>query len=316
MKFRIRFADQVVGFFIILGIAFLGFAIILMGLNQRWFAKNYYYHSMFPTAEGLSTGMAIKLKGFEIGKISAISLTPNNQVNIEFYIYDTFHSKIYDFSILELVSNPLGLGGGMVFHPGIKKTAPLPEYSFIPSKGISEGKLLVQQGKVKMPEGDEVIGAIFSQVDSILYQINKLTTTINLALAGRDKGKIGQILNNIDQTIIDLDKIAKEPADYISKFWAEDSSIAAILDDEQKLIGEIQIAITSLNSSLTEIEKFSQFLSGSTGQLSGLFEDARKALSEGQDVLEGLKNNPLLRGGISEQVKQPDTFQSLRDEDF
>ena len=51
-------------------------------------------------------------------------------------------------------------------------------------------------------------------------------------------------------------------------------------------------------------------------QIVGLLEQGRTTLDQGQDVLEALKNNPLLRGGVPDRREQQTTFQSYRDEEF
>ncbi len=61
MKFRIRFAHQIVGIFVLLAILGIAAILILLGINQRWFAKDYYFWSTFRSAGGLSVGMPIRL---------------------------------------------------------------------------------------------------------------------------------------------------------------------------------------------------------------------------------------------------------------
>jgi phospholipid/cholesterol/gamma-HCH transport system substrate-binding protein len=106
MRFRIRFADKIVGIFILLAILGVAAALILLGLNQRWFARNYAYWSRFASAEGLSAGMPIKLKGFEIGRVDEIRLGRDNLVEMEFHVYDTYHDKVMPGSVLEKASSP------------------------------------------------------------------------------------------------------------------------------------------------------------------------------------------------------------------
>ena len=117
MKFRVRFAHQIVGIFVLLAILAVAAILILLGINQRWFAKDYHYWSVFKSAGGISVGMPIRLKGFEIGKISSMSLTKDNLVEIEFFIMDTYYDKVLPNSVLELSSNPLGLGAACSFTP-------------------------------------------------------------------------------------------------------------------------------------------------------------------------------------------------------
>jgi phospholipid/cholesterol/gamma-HCH transport system substrate-binding protein len=44
--------------------------------------------------------------------------------------------------------------------------------------------------------------------------------------------------------------------------------------------------------------------------------ETQNALRQAQDVLQGLKNNPLLKGGIPERKDQTQVYQSLRDGEF
>ena len=50
MKFRIRFADQVVGAFLLLAVLGIAAILVLVGINQRWFAKDYVFRSRFDSA--------------------------------------------------------------------------------------------------------------------------------------------------------------------------------------------------------------------------------------------------------------------------
>ena len=127
MKFRIRCAQQVVGVFVLIAAVMLIVVLVSMGANQRWFARNYDYYSVFGSAQGLSVGMPIQFKGFEIGRITNIDLTEDDAVEVDFYIRDTFRDRVVPNSILELVSSPIGLGGGLVFRQGRSAGPPLEE---------------------------------------------------------------------------------------------------------------------------------------------------------------------------------------------
>lgn len=358
MKFRIRFVDQVVGIFVLIALAALVAILVLMGMNQRWFAKNYYYSSRFESAGGLSIGMPITLKGFEIGRIDEISLNEDNKVDVIFYIYDTFYEKVKPNSVLELASNPLGLGGGLRFHPGKNKDDPLPENSFIPSLDLPEGKNLVKYDLVAMPEKDDAItsilskvGPILDSVDETLATVQELLTSVNAAITGEGEGpindifvdvtrlteqvtgliwelntRISSVLDNVDAITVNVDDITgnlaetteafRDPTGLVPKLLDPKGSIATILDDDNVLFEQIQDILDNVNATISQIESFTGYINKTTPQISGLLEKSREALDQGKDVLEGLKNNPLLRGGISEQKEQASTFQSYRDEDF
>lgn len=206
MRFRIRFADQIVGCFVLLAVVGIAAILVFMGTNQRWFAKNYHFQSRFASGDGLSVGMSIALKGFPIGKISRIRLNAENQVDVEFYIQDTYYDKVRPNSILELASNPLGLGGGMKFHPGKGGGAPQAEMSFIPSRDMPEGQALVEAGLVDIPEGEELVSSLLAKVNPVvddirttLVSIKTLVSTVDGAVTGTS-GPIGGMLTDLRGT--------------------------------------------------------------------------------------------------------------------
>jgi phospholipid/cholesterol/gamma-HCH transport system substrate-binding protein len=351
MKFRIRFAHQVVGVFILVAVAFVVAILVLMGVNQRWFAKNYYYESEFDSAGGLSVGMAVNFRGFEIGRVTNISLSEENRVEVDFYIQDTYVDRVYRNSVLQLTSSPIGLGGGLVFHQGVEPTEPLPEGSFVPSLSTPEGRELVAQGKVEVPRSSDAIGSLIDQLDPILTNVNNVLmevevtlATVNSALAGEDEGPMGVMMANLNDLMVEVDRTLEEttvrtnvvldnvgvitgnfseaseefadPTGIIPKLLDPKGSIATILDDNNALYDQIEAILISMNSTASEVEELSGFINSQTPQIAALLAEGREAVSTGQDVLEGLSNNPLLRGGITPQLDQPTTFQSFREAEF
>jgi len=351
MKFKIKYADQIVGIFVILAFVSVSVLLIFMGINQRWFSKNYYYHTRFLSADGLKIGMAIKLKGFQIGQIDTINLSSKNEVEAEFYIYSEYIDKILPNTIIQKTTSPVGIGGDLLIHPGKGTGTALPEYSFIPSYNLPEARALIESGVVDIPQGDDTITRIIGQIDPLLFKVNllldtitSLSSTINSTLKGDDKGPSGQILRNVEGITAELNVILAEtsgqiegllnnldnmsgnfskmsdhladPTGLIPKLLGPDGSAAALLNDDMKLYDQIYGILENLNKTTNELNKFTIYLNQSSPQLSGILEESRSALKEGTAVLEGLKNNPLLRKGITQQHEQPDTLQSRREEDF
>lgn len=351
MKFRIRFAHQVVGVFILVALAFVLAILVLMGINQRWFAKNYYYESEFDSAGGLSVGMAVTFRGFEIGRVTEISLSEDNRVEVDFYIEDTYVDRVYQNSVLQLTSSPIGLGGGLVFHQGVQSTEPLPEGSFIPSLSIEEGRRLLAQGKVELPRSSDAIGSLIDQLDPILTNVNKVLmevevtlATVNSALEGEDEGPMGEMLTNLNALMVEVDRTLQEttgrtnvvldnvgvitenfseasqefadPTGIIPKLLDPKGSIATILDDNNALYDQIEAILVSMNQTASDVEELSGFMNTQTPQIAALLAEGREAVETGQDVLEGLSNNPFLRGGITPRLDQPTTFQSYRETEF
>jgi len=333
MKFRFRFADQIVGVFVLAAIAGLAAILILIGANQRWFAKNYMFWSKFSSANGLSVGLPIKLRGFEIGQVKSISLGEDNSVNIEFYVYDTYYEKIMPNSVLEIAANPLGLSGGLRFLTGLAGGDPLPEFSYIPSLDTEEGRALVQQGLVDLPKGEDVITSLLAKADESLYSLNQLIVSLNGAVSGSGDGPLADIVadmavttDELNTLLRDLQAIAvhvekttaafEDPTGMVKTLLDPRGSVATLLDDDNRLYEQLALTLEEMNAIITQLAEFSVYLNSSQPQITGLLEKGRITLDQSNDVLEALKNNPLLRGGVPGEQIQPTTFSGYRDGDF
>src|SRR6056297_1204596 len=200
MKLRYRFANQVVGVFVILALTLTVALIILLGANQRWFRKNYEYFARFDTAKDVSVGMAITFRGFTIGRVSDIALNEDNQVDVVFTIQEEYIDKVTRDSLIQVVTNPLG-GGEILFHQGREITQPLPEGSQIPIYDSKQGLRLREENRVIVLRDADPIAQALSQIDPILTNVDRvlvnvvgLTEEIQTALRGESSGPISGTL--------------------------------------------------------------------------------------------------------------------------
>ncbi|MBN2444285.1 MAG: MCE family protein [Spirochaetales bacterium] len=374
-----KFVDQIVGFFILLAIIALTASLVFIGISQRWFAKNYFFVSKFNSSSGLTRGMSITLKGFEIGKINTVALDPVKQVvNVEFYIYDKYYEDtVFENSVLQLAVSPIGLGNSLVFHPGKStgeaKRPALEEGSYIPSNQTDEGKEILKRDVGLASTGDALgdlvssIGPLIKGLEPTLINVNTTLVAINDAFNGTRKTKIGQIIYDVGSIVSTMDKVVKgsdtgplgnmvmnasgitdtlsekistefnkidtiltsvdnimanldilvaDPKGIVVDLIDPKGSIKTLLDDGNVLFTDIQEMVNSVRRIIDELESVAKFITGVTPQISGLIEQGKETLNQGQDVLEGLKNNPLLSGGITKEREQPTTYQSYRDEEF
>jgi phospholipid/cholesterol/gamma-HCH transport system substrate-binding protein len=364
MKLRYKFANQVVGVFVIVAVALTVTLIILMGANQRWFRRNYEYYARFDTAKDLSVGMAITFRGFTIGRVTDIELTQENEVHVSFTVQEEYIDKVTRDSLIQVASSPLG-GGEILFHQGREQTAPLPEGTEIPIYSSKQGLRLREENRAIVLRDADPIGQALSQLDPILANVDRvllnvagLTEEIELTLRGQTSGPVGDVLVGLERSAAEVqrtivrvnDVIAdtavrvdavlaraetiasnleetsvalRDPTGLVPTLLDPKGSVATLLDDDNRLyeqvqtiVGSLQESIDGLRASIAEISEFTGYLNTAQPQISSLLEEGRQTLDSGQDVLESLRNNPLLRGGIPDAREQPTTFRSVRDEEF
>ncbi|PKL22978.1 MAG: hypothetical protein CVV47_17245 [Spirochaetae bacterium HGW-Spirochaetae-3] len=350
MKFKIKFADQIVGLFIIVALVFFVVIVVLIGANQRWFAKDYRFVTSFPSATGVAPGTSIIMKGFTIGKMDKLTLNDDNSVDALFHIYDTYYDKVREYSILELTVSPIGLGSQLLFHPGRSETR-LAEGTFIPTADSIDGKALIEQELVEIPPKDDTITRLLANVNPLLENTNKTIVTVNRtltevnrALAGQSSGplgsivgdtsaitadareRVGGILDQVSSLLSELETISanlaettdsiRDPTGLVTKLLDPSGSIKTFLDDDDALYDKVMSIVGELDKSMSSLQGIVSGLNREMPKIAGLLNETRTAIQQAQDVLEGVKNNPLIRGGITERVEQQPLNQAMREGSF
>ena len=325
MKFKIRFADQIVGFFIILSLVSVLFVIVMLGRSQRWFAKDSSFTTILPTAGGLSKNMAVQYRGFTIGNVKNFYLTDTDDVEVVFSIQEQYTDRVKQGSLVEMMISPVGLGNQFLFHAG--KGEVLAEGSFVAAVGSSEAKDLIRQGLAEEPRHDDSISLMMNRASSIMDEINRTLIQVNEAIGpGTSNTEIGKIVGSIQKTLAGAETLprtvnqtADEAIKTINGLQAElvpilaningitaqvndpNSLLFKVLDTNSDVYTNLVKSLTSVSSILDNLDKTSAFIPGQLPQLAGLIADLRVTMKSAEDVLVALTNNPLLRGGIPQK---------------
>jgi phospholipid/cholesterol/gamma-HCH transport system substrate-binding protein len=344
MKFTVRFADQIVGIFIILAMAVLIFVIFMLGRSQRWFSRDYQFKTYFPSASGLSEHMPVQYRGFTIGHVKSFDLSGDDTVEVRFYIFDTYISRVREGSLVEIIVSPIGLGNQFLFHPGLGVDQ-IAEDGLIPSVTSAEGKAIAARGLAQVPVHDDSISLILSRLSSTLDSANdalgdvsRIASQVEEALEGNDQTAIGRIVRNTEQSIAGIENMTEElplivndslvsiiddirpiiaNLDELSaKLNAPDGSVSLLLRSDGEVYTNIVSALQAVSGTMDNLEKTSAFLPAQLPQLAVLISDFRNTLKSAEDVLIALSNNPLLKNGIPERLETRSGGTSPRDISF
>ncbi|MCL2043501.1 MAG: MlaD family protein [Treponema sp.] len=330
MKLMIRYADKIVGAFIILAFGILVFVIFMLGSNQRWFSRDYSYVTYFNSASGLSQNMAVQYKGFTIGSVKSIRLDDEDRVEVRFVIFDTYINKVVFGSVVEFQGSPIG-GGSFLFHPGLSDE-PLPEGETIPTAHSKEGRRMIDAGLTDKPDQDDSIGVIINNVNSLLANLNE-------AFQGTEQTSLGRTMVSIEETIAGLPQIVTDVQEAISgimpviqnlpsdvenvisgvmvqinpvlgdlrtlteRIVEPDSSIMALLDSEGEIYSSLVSTLDSVSGTIRNIERTTNFIPAQMPQVVSMLLDVHGMLSLVEDVLYSLTNNPLLRRGVPQRIE-------------
>jgi phospholipid/cholesterol/gamma-HCH transport system substrate-binding protein len=326
MKFKIRYADQIVGLLSILAIVALAFVIFMLGSKQRWFARDYRYYAVFTTASGITPGMPIQYRGFTIGNVKKTKLEPDDRVIVDFSIYSDYHDRVMEGSLVELFINPIGLGNAFYFHPG-RGTEGIAEGSEIPRMDSVDGKAIIESGLANIPKRDDTLPNIVAQINPLLTNINGTLEQLNAAFAGKGKGPLADTMTGVGKIALDISEYTGEFDSVVQDIKSMTAHLEALtrsphgfvpslIDPDGTMFDNLEKSLASVSGTLDNVEDASSILKSQVPQIARMIEDLRIALVAGQDVLEGLRNNPLLRGGITDRVQTDASGTNSRNIEF
>jgi len=334
MKLMIRFADQIVGALIILAVGVLVFVVFMLGSSQRWFIRDNYYVTYFNSASGLSQNMPVQYKGFTIGRVKSITFNmADDRVDVQFTIFKEYTDKVKKGSRVDLLSSPISALGGnqFLFYPGRGlEDEPLPPGTFIPPAFSPESQNLPDSHLTMVPPRDDGIGNIINQVSITLGKLNE-----SLGEGGEDN-KLKIIMDSIVVSItdiqglieklsgdLDIESVMKEikPAmanfrQLSDKISEKDNSIMSFLNSEGDIYDNLVKTLEAASGTLEQLEGTTGDIHSQTPQIAASLSRLLVALRSVNQVLESVKNNPLLRGGIPKQTETRAGGSSARDMEF
>lgn len=340
MKFKFRHADKIVGLFALVAILLMVVTTVFAGVNKKWFTKKIHFVSLFTSAEGLKVGMGVNLRGFEIGRVKTISLNADNQVDLDFYIYETYHDRILPDSVLVLPSGLLGAAAALDIYPGLAEGQPLSEGTYIPSTQTVEGKMLVKTRRVDRPEGGDAITDILAELPDLLDNLNgtvasigTLTTTLETGIKGEGTDSFSAVIRNtedvtrgLDMSIRDVNQLTsslavlaaelEDPTGLIPTLLDPDGSLDTFLNDDNVLWEHVLAILIQLEGAMEGVNTLSASMAGLSPQLALTLDETIRSLKEAQKVMEGLQNNPLLKKGISEESAPENPGADIREDEF
>jgi phospholipid/cholesterol/gamma-HCH transport system substrate-binding protein len=316
MKFSIRFADQIVGALIILALGIIIFVIFMLGSNQRWFSRDYYFLTYFPSASGLSQNMPVQYKGFTIGRVKSIQLNKEDRVEVRFSIFDTYIERVKVGSLVELRISPIGALGGnqFLFHPGMGTKI---TEGIIPAVGSPEAKLLLDGKLVQLSAGDDSINKIITSVGTTIDDIDILVKEVNEALKGEDKTKpVGKTLADIDKLMAELNPAMANIKSLSERAAKPDGSVAKILDSNEGVYQELTKSLKEVSGTMQNLKKTSDFIPEQLPQIAVVITDLQKNLELLEGVLTSLTTNPLFKPGVPERKETKTGGAQTRDVEF
>ena len=323
--------EKVVGVFVICVAVLLMATIILLGRGKGWFKTYKTFYTVLDESYNLKKNAEVKLYNTEIGYVDRIHLE-GDQVKIFLKVLEEYAGRIRGDSIVT-VESPTLIGSEFVsITAGSKDAYQIPEGGMIRSikkKSVSDilaefqvektAKMLINAIQ-KISDTAEAISRPDGPLMTTLGNANQATDHLRRIVADIEagKGSVGGLIKSdrlladihaqLDRVARILDPIAKATArapnamDQVQQGLAGveriETEVSANLGQVEAILKDLQQGVAHLNAILANARAGSADIPAITRSARGGIEDIRDTVENVDKVLESVKKNPLIRGGL------------------
>ncbi len=177
---------------------------------------------------------------------------------------------------------------------------------------------VVAEAASAMARVDDLVADLQRQVGGIAEKANALVGDLQAQAGGLiDKAgglvdTVGKVASNVEATTAAI----RDPTGLVPKLLDAKGSIATLLDDKNAIFDKLTSSLVETEKTLKNVQGITQDLRAQMPSIGVAIDEGRTAIKQAQDVLEGLKNNPLLKGGVPERRDQQPLYQGLREGGF
>lgn len=239
---RFRNLERKIGIFIATALAGIVIAAVLFGLQKDFFTKKYSLRFTADRGTGFTKGMPVKLSGFRIGRVTAISLNKQAMVDIFIEIDMDYRTWIRSDSTVKLVKE--GLVGDSIIDisvgsPGKPQLKDKDSITYTKTKGL-----------------DEMADEIAEKVKPVLIEVSEIISYIN-----DPEGDLKKTIRNAEELTRRLEG-TRQNADRLLVSATDNVQLVSLratgmIDSTRDKIESIDLnpALNRVNSTLEHIDK-------------------------------------------------------------
>lgn len=237
---RFKNLERKIGIFVAVALTGIVIAAVLFGLQKDFFTKKYSLNFSTDRGTGFIKGMPVKLSGFRVGRVTAISLNNLAMVDIALEIDADYGRWIRKDSTAKLVKE--GLVGDSIIEisvgsPEKPQLRDKEAITFIETKGL-----------------DEMAAEIAQKVKPVLIEISEIINYINNPDGDLKKTirNTEQLTRNLEQTRLKADNLLVSATGNVNLLSTRTSTL---LEQTGRKIDSIDLnpTINRVNSTLDQI---------------------------------------------------------------
>ena len=247
---------QIVGWFVLVPVLILAGVLFVVGKNENLFEEKYKITTVFSEGYGLKVGYPVMLLGLEVGRISAIEFTEQNNARFTLQILKKYQDKIRADS-----KAVIGKSGGLLGEPQIEITPGKKSEPVVQAGGHIESEEplnLMAEAKTLL----ETVGKTLARVDVIAQEIQAAIKTGQATLGNVQEASAGlpEVMGNIRETSATIKRASKDMA----------LEVPALAASVRKTVNRVGDVVEDVKSSTAKLPAAVENLKAATEDLKGL----------------------------------------------
>lgn len=300
MPFTFNDRQKSVAFFLLTGVFFLLVMIVMVIQGSDVIAFKERHYTFFEESHGFNSGTAIKYKGFNVGKVKSITLTPDNQIRADFYIYKKFTYLIKSNCVLRVQSSLLGASNLILMVSSDPESTLLKAKSLVYSSDMPEGQKILNRYAIAAKATDELTGKVKLILDDVhdlkpimantLNNISKSMENISILAAGLRGTHRTAMSDEILKALSNTAEITANLKTISERLNSKDNSIGYVLNDSRALSGKIEKIVDNLNGVSEDLKHFSNNNLGDKKEIDKVIYLLKADLYELQSLIKSMQN--------------------------
>lgn len=306
---RFKNLGKKVFLFVFFGILVVFTTIYFLGKEKDFFSPKINLHFITNTAFGYSEGMAVKLAGFRIGKVSKITLDEQAKVIIDLEIKKKYLKWIREDSTATLKKEGyigesfIEVSFGSLDKPELKDGM---QITYVKAKGLEDiAKEIVEELKpvaidvknfvmyITDPQGD--VTRILKNTANLTYELNNTALMVQELLKDTKP-----IVKNIE----DITKNVKKESENLPKMTAEiNKSLENVKSLSESLKKDIPNLIEQSNKTIVNLNKITGDVSKEIPKTGSIIDNVEDITDNTKDITESIKRSWFIRRNLPKEPK-------------
>ncbi len=227
--------ERLVGAFVLVAVLLLFLAVALNKQTERFFAPKFTLYAYITNAEGVSIDTPVMVYGLDVGKITKLSLSEDNRIEVTMQILERFHRLIRTDSTAEISKLSVIGNAAISIKPG------------------STSKPIVANDAVVPMEEPMSVDQMMGQVSPVLVDVKSTLAQINALSHSIDPKDLDALVKNLTVVSENLKVITSQFASGPGSTQAAVQSLTATLKEAQERLAEIQPLLKNANAASADL---------------------------------------------------------------